>query len=173
MGLSVQFTTIKEMFDNVLDKYSSTDRPILKHKVDGKYVDIKYSELRQLSHDFAIGLMNLGVKKGERVALISENRPEWVVSDIAIHTLGAVDVPIYPTLTAKQIEYIFNDASIRFAIVSNQFQLNKVKKIFSEVKTLEKVIVLSDKNVEFDERILSYNAIRESGNQFFKKNPDY
>lgn len=173
MGLSVQFTTIKEMFDNVFEKFSSTDRPILKHKVDGKYVDIKYSELRQLSHDFAIGLMNLGVKKGERVALISENRPEWVVSDIAIHTLGGVDVPIYPTLTAKQIEYIFNDASIRFAIVSNQFQLNKVKKIFSEVKTLEKVIVLSDKNVEFDERILSYNSVRESGNQFLKKNPDY
>lgn len=173
MGLSVQFTTIKEMFDNVLEKYSSGDRPILKHKVDGKYVDIKYSELRKISHEFAIGLMNLGVKKGERVALISENRPEWVVSDIAIHTLGGVDVPIYPTLTAKQIEYIFNDAGIRFAIVSNQFQLNKVKKIFSEVKTLEKVIVLTDKNVEFDERILSYTAVRESGNQFLKKNPDY
>lgn len=173
MGLSVQFTTIKEMFDNVLEKYSSGDRPILKHKVDGKYVDIKYSELRQLSHDFAIGLMNLGVKKGERVALISENRPEWVVSDIAIHTLGGVDVPIYPTLTAKQIEYIFNDAGIRFAIVSNQFQLNKVKKIFSEVKTLEKVIVLTDKNVEFDEKILSYTSVRASGNQFLKKNPDY
>ncbi|MDI6804830.1 MAG: long-chain fatty acid--CoA ligase [Bacteroidota bacterium] len=173
MGLAVQFTTITEMFDNLFEKYSSSDRPIQKHKVDGKYVDIKYSELRKLSHDFAVGLMNLGVKKGERVALISENRPEWVVSDIAIHTLGGVDVPIYPTLTAKQIEYIFNDAGIRFAIVSNQFQLNKVKKIFSEVKTLEKVIVLSDKNVEFDERILSYNAVRESGNQFLKKNPDY
>ncbi len=173
MGLSVQFSTIKEMFDNVLENYSSSDRPIIKHKVDGKYVDIKYSELRQLSHDFAIGLMNLGVKKGDRVALISENRPEWVVSDIAIHTLGGVDVPVYPTLTAKQIEFIFNDANIRFAIVSNQFQLNKVKKIFSEVKTLEKVIVLSDKNVEFDERILGYNAVRESGSQFLKKNPDY
>ncbi len=173
MGLSVQFSTIKEMFDNVLEKYSSSDRPIIKHKVDGKYVDIKYSELRQLSHDFAIGLMNLGLKKGDRVALISENRPEWVVSDIAIHTLGGVDVPVYPTLTAKQIEFIFNDANIRFAIVSNQFQLNKVKKIFSEVKTLEKVIVLSDKNVEFDERILGYNAVRESGSQFLKKNPDY
>lgn len=173
MGLSVQFTTIKEMFDNVLEKYSSGDRPILKHKVDGKYVDIKYSELRQLSHDFAAGLMQLGVKKEERVALISENRPEWVVSDIAIHTLGGVDVPIYPTLTAKQIEFIFNDAGIRFAIVSNQFQLNKVKKIFNDVKTLEKVIVLTDKNVEFDERILSYTAVCKSGNQFLKKNPDY
>lgn len=173
MGLSVQFSTIKEMFDNVLEKYSSSDRPIIKHKVDSKYVDIKYSELRQLSHDFAVGLMNLGLKKGDRVALISENRPEWVVSDIAIHTLGGVDVPVYPTLTAKQIEFIFNDANIRFAIVSNQFQLNKVKKIFSEVKTLEKVIVLSDKNVEFDERILGYNAVRESGSQFLKKNPDY
>ncbi len=173
MGLAVQFTTITQMFDNLFEKYSSTDRPIIKHKVDGKYVDIKYSELRNLSHDFAAGLMNLGVKKGERVALISENRPEWVVSDIAIHILGGVDVPIYPTLTAKQIEYIFNDAGIRFAIVSNQFQLNKVKKIFNDVKTLEKVIVLSDKNVEFDEKILSYAAVRESGNQFLKKNPDY
>ncbi len=60
--------------------------------------------------------------------------------------LRAVDVPIYPTLTAKQIEFIFNDAQISIAVVSNQAQLNKVMKIKEQVKTLETIILMTEKN---------------------------
>ncbi len=173
MALAVEFSTISEMFDNIFKKYSSTSRPILMHKKEGKYVDIKYSELNDLSENFALGLSQLGVKKGDHIALISENRPEWVVSDIAIHKLLAVDVPIYPTLTAKQIEYIFNDAGIKYALVSNQFQFNKVKKIMDNVKTLEYVIVFNEKGVELDKNIQSYNDVIEKGKIFSSKNPGY
>ena len=87
----------------------------------------------------------MGVNRGDRVAIIAENRPEWVISDQAIVALGAIDVPMYPTMTAKQNEYIFNDAGVKVAIVSNQFQLNKVMRVYPEVSTLEKVILISEK----------------------------
>ena len=72
--------------------------------------------------DFAGGLAALGVRRGDRIAIIAENRPEWVISDQAIVALGAIDVPVYPTMSAKQNEYIFNDASVRMAIVSTNFR---------------------------------------------------
>ena len=75
---------------------------------------------------FILGLSQIGLNKNNTVAIISENRPEWVIADIATLSLGAVDVPIYPTSTPEQIAYIFNNAEVKIAIVSNQFQLNKV-----------------------------------------------
>ncbi len=173
MGLAVEFSTISEMFENIFEKYSSTKRPILMQKIEGKYVDVSYSELRDVSTNFAIGLASLGVKPDDHVALISENRPEWVVSDIAIHKLGAVDVPIYPTLTAKQIEFIFNDAEVKYAIVSNSFQFNKVKKILNAVKSLKKIIVISEKGVELEKDVLSYTHVCQMGADINKKQPDF
>lgn len=173
MGIAVEFSTISQMFDNIFEKYSSTKRPVLMQKIEGKYVGISYSELRDVSTNFAIGLASLGVKPDDHVALISENRPEWVVSDIAIHKLGAVDVPIYPTLTAKQIEFIFNDAEVKYAIVSNSFQFNKVKKIFNEAKSLKKIIVISEKGVELEKDVLSYTHVCQMGADINKKQPDF
>lgn len=163
MGLAVQFETITEMFENIFKKYASSSKPVLMYKVEGKYVDIKYSELEKDSKDFALGLSKLGVKKNDHIAIISENRPEWVIADIAIHLLGAVDIPIYPTLTAKQIEFIFNDSDVKIAIVSNQFQFNKVKKIFDGVKSLKYVIVINEKGVDLDDKILSYERVKTLG----------
>jgi long-chain acyl-CoA synthetase len=173
MGLAVEFSTISEMFEKIFEKFSDSKRPVLSYKVDGKYRNISYSELRDVSTNFSLGLSNLGIQPDDHVALISENRPEWVVSDIAIHKLGAVDVPIYPTLTAKQIEFIFNDANVKYAIVSNSFQLNKVKKVIGEVKSLKKVIVISDKGVELEKDILSYNQVCQNGSDLHQKQPDY
>ncbi|MBU1299045.1 MAG: long-chain fatty acid--CoA ligase [Bacteroidetes bacterium] len=173
MPLAVEFSTITEMCDNVLEKYSKTSRAVLMQKVDDKYKDIRYSELRDSINNFAFGLASIGVKQGDHVAIISENRPEWVVSDMAIHKLGAVDVPIYPTLTAKQIEFILNDGEVKFAIISNQFQLNKVKKAMGESKHLQKVIVIAEKGVETEKNILLYKNVCEEGEKFGLKNPDY
>lgn len=177
MGLAVQFETITEMFEKIFEKYSSSSKPVLMHKLEGKYVDIKYKELENASKDLALGLRKLGVNKDDHIAIISENRPEWVMSDIAIHLLGAVDIPIYPTLTAKQIEFIFNDSGVKIAIVSNQFQFNKVKKIIDEVKSLKYVIVINEKGVDLDDQILSFEKVKMLGREygissieFFKKN---
>lgn len=173
MSVAVRFSTIPEMFVNLTDHFASESRPIIMHKTGGKYVGISYSELRRKVELFAFGLASMGVKAGDRVSIISENRPEWVISDLAIVSLGAVDVPVYPTLTAKQNEYIFNNAGVRFVIVSNQFQLNKVMKVFHDVKTLEKVILMSDKGAITDPDVVPFSEVYKMGEEFEKHKPDH
>src|SRR5947207_2874105 len=98
MGLSVQFSTLTEMFSRISEKYSASDRPVLMHKADGSYRGISYGELYNRAEVCALGLAAEGIREGDRVALISENRPEWVIADLGLMYLGAVSVPLYTTM---------------------------------------------------------------------------
>src|SRR5687768_1614501 len=120
----------------------SIDRPaIMKYKGTGQWVDTSVPEFRDTVRWLASGLHDLGVKRGDRVAILSENRPEWTMSDFGILCAGAISVPVYPTLLGWQIEYILNDAGTVAVICSNQEQLDKVLEIRSHVPTLNNVIV--------------------------------
>jgi long-chain acyl-CoA synthetase len=173
MAVAVDFSTIPEMFDRITTKYGNDQRPMLMHKVEKQYRGISFTEYRRKVELFALGLASLGVARDDKVAIISENRPEWIVADMAIVTLGAVDVPIYPTLTPKQIEYIFNDAGIKTAIVSNSLQLNKVLKIRSEVKTLQRIILMNEKSEQEAGTALGYPEVFSLGEEYEKTHPTY
>jgi len=173
LAIAIEFSTITEMFDKITEKFLHDTRPMLMNKIEGNYIGISYRQVRQQVEDFTNGLAAVGIKRGEHVALISENRPEWVVADIAIMKLGAVNVSIYPTLTPRQIEFILNDAGVKYAIASNQMQLNKLLKIIDEVKTLKRIIVLSD-NVKVDDpRLLNLKMVMEMGVEFRKHYPNH
>ncbi|MFN0159049.1 MAG: AMP-dependent synthetase/ligase [Bacteroidota bacterium] len=173
MSVAVSFSTIPELYVNIATKFGGQDRPIMMHKVNGKYVGIGYSELMSNVFQFAFGLASLGVQKGDRVAIISENRPEWGVSDLAIVSLGAIDVPVYPTMTAKQTEFIFNDAKVSVAIVSNSSQLNKVIKILPDVPSLKHVIVMNDRGLTSEVGAIGFNKVMEMGTEFKQKHPEH
>jgi long-chain acyl-CoA synthetase len=118
------------------------DRPAaLKVKRDGRWVDISVAEFCGSVRNFATGLRLLGVKPGDRVAILSENRPEWAIADFAILANAAVTVPIYPTLLGWQIEYILNDSGAVAVICSTQEQLQKINDIQSHTPHLHNVIV--------------------------------
>jgi long-chain acyl-CoA synthetase len=106
--------------------------------VDGMSSKEAFEQVR----DIALGLASLGVSSGDRVAIISESRPEWVLCDLAILTLGAVTVPVYPTLNQGQVQYILNDAGARLAIVSTKLQLEKVQPIRHLLPSIEAVITM-------------------------------
>ncbi len=173
MSVAVDFSTIPEMFDRITTKYASEQRPMLMHKVDKRYRGISFSEYRRNVELFALGLASLGVMKEDKVAIISENRPEWIVADMAIVTLGAVDVPIYPTLTPKQIEFIFKDAGVKLAVVSNSLQLGKVLKMRGGLKTLRNIILMNEKSEPGNSRILSYADLYAKGEEYEKLHPTY
>ncbi|MCC6349477.1 MAG: long-chain fatty acid--CoA ligase [Candidatus Eisenbacteria bacterium] len=88
----------------------------------------------------ALGLASLGVGRGDRVALLSENRYEWAVSDLAILGLGAVTVPIYPTLTAHQVQYILENAEAKVCIVSTPAQFDKVNHLAASLPALQVIV---------------------------------
>jgi long-chain acyl-CoA synthetase len=127
------------------DIYTTTvsiDRPaIMKYKSGDRWLDITVPEFRDTVRGLACALKELGVKPGDRVAILSENRPEWTISDFAILAASAVSVPVYPTLLGWQIEYILNDAGTVAVICSNQEQLDKMMEIRSHVPCLHNIIV--------------------------------
>jgi long-chain acyl-CoA synthetase len=88
-------------------------------------------------------LQQWGIKKGDRVAILSENRPEWMIADFACVTSGIIDVPIYTTLTAEQTLYLLQNSGARAIFVSNLEQLRKVRSIQSQTR-LEKVVIMDD-----------------------------
>jgi len=163
MSVVVQFDTIAELFDGITKKYAEDQRPLMMQKVDKEYRGITFSEVRRNVELFALGLASLGMKRGDRVSIVSENRPEWVVADMAMVCLGIVNVPIYPTLTPKQIEFIFNDAGVRVAIASNAYQVGKIQKIRDSAKTLAHVVLMSEKGGAPPEGVLTFSEVMARG----------
>lgn len=113
----------------------------MSHKKDGRWIDISAAELYSQVVTLARTLEAWGIRKGDRVVILSENRPEWAFVDFASLLLGAVDVPIYPTLTADQIAYLLSDCGARVAFVSTQQQLAKLLSVRSRT-ALEKIVVM-------------------------------
>ena len=105
---------------------------------------ISSKDLFERIRDVSLGLSSLGVTNGDRVAVISESRPEWVICDMAVLLLGGVTVPIYPTLNEGQVRYILADAGARIAIVSTKAQLDKVQAVRHLVPELEAVVVFDE-----------------------------
>jgi len=91
---------------------------------------------------FSLGLRAIGLEPGDRVALASESRPEWVVGDLAVITAGAVTVPLYPTLSAPQMWFILNETAARVAIVSNAAQVAKIREVDERTHELRTIIVI-------------------------------
>ena len=108
---------------------------------DGAWKPIAAADVYGRVRALAAVLAGWGVGKGDRVAILSENRWEWPVTDFAVLALGAVDVPLYLTLTAEQVGYMLRDSGAKVAVVSNQEQFDKLA-LAGELPALEQVVVM-------------------------------
>lgn len=163
MGAAVEFTTLTEMFDRLTKKYAGSGREVYRYKIDGKYVGITYDELFEKVEFFAHGLKSIGVNHGDKIAILSENRPEWPIADLASLAIGAIDVPIFPTLTAKQVEYILLNGDVSVVVISNSFQLNKILRIKDNLKGVRNVLSMNPIQATSDRWVLDYAKIYELG----------
>ncbi len=135
--------TLNELFFGAMDRAAA--RPVvMRRKHAGQWESISGAALLERVQDLSLGLRELGVKPRDRVAILSENRPEWAFADYACLALRAADVPIYPTLPAKQIEYILRDSAAAVVFVSTKEQLAKIQEIRSRLPDLGQVIVFDD-----------------------------
>ncbi|HTI50396.1 MAG TPA: AMP-dependent synthetase/ligase [Planctomycetaceae bacterium] len=112
----------------------------LRFKRFGRYQDLDWLDYRHQADGAAAGLVELGVKPGDRVALFSENRYEWLVADYAILSAGAANVPLHAPLTAPQAAYQIDHSDARGIIVSNQAQADKIAAVINELPKLEFLI---------------------------------
>ncbi len=170
MSTTVSYSTLSEMFLNLTDKYEASKRPMLMYKVNKEYRSLSYTDVRSRVALLYHGLLKLGIKRGDRIGILSENRPEWLITDHAALALGAVDVPIYPSQTAKQVEFILRDCSAVAIVVSNQLQLTKVLKIAGECPALKHIIVMNDLD-SVPERARSFSGVIDMGFSEFERHP--
>ena len=131
---------IKRIFDlhyHQLKNYPKSDA--LAAKENGKWVTYSIQDVINQADEFSLGLLKLGIQPNDKIAIIYKNRPEWHINDLGIMQLGAINVPIYPTITEEDYAYIMNDAEVKMVFVSDEEILGKVNAIKNQVPSLKEV----------------------------------
>ncbi|MDI9364475.1 MAG: long-chain fatty acid--CoA ligase [Flavobacterium sp.] len=125
-----------------LRKFPKTD--MFCAKENGQWITYSTQQVQNIVNNFSAGLLNLGLsgrnmtaEGSDKIAIISNNRPEWVFTDFAAQQIGVILVPIYPTTNPNEIEFIFNDAQVKYVFVSNQEMLTKVKAVAPKVPSIQ------------------------------------
>ena len=157
--------------DLVFKKTAGFNKPdCLMVKKGGVYTNISGSEVIGNAEAVASALIAWGVQKGDRIGLLSENRPEWVYADLGIQCTAAITIPIYGTLPSGQIEYIIKDSEMQILFVSNETQLKKILEIRGNTPLVKKIVVL-DPPSTLAENVVSFQSLLEQGKEELKKNP--
>jgi long-chain acyl-CoA synthetase len=128
-----------------------------------QWVHISGAEFVQRVQHIALGLTDLGIRAGDRVALISENRPEWSIADLALLSIGAVTVPIYTTQSVDQIEFILKDSGTRALIISGGKILKHAREGFEKLNQLEHVVMFDAKSANDLEGAVTLESIEARG----------
>jgi long-chain acyl-CoA synthetase len=133
------------------NKYSQKQALAAKH-IDGHFYSYSSAEVIANMNKISLGLLQIGLKKGDKIALISyNNRPEWNIVDLAMQQIGVINVPVYPTISAKDYEYIFNDAEVKYCIVGHGDLLDKVRQAQPAIASLRGIFTFDKlKTAEVD-----------------------
>ncbi|WP_266203194.1 AMP-dependent synthetase/ligase [Pontibacter kalidii] len=113
-------------------------------KVNGVWQKYTTSDVQEYADQVSLGLLKLGVQKEDKVAIISFNRPEWVLVDFGIQQLGAISVPMYPTITEEDYRYIFNDAEVKVVFVADATLYNKVVAATEGMEGIKEIYTFDD-----------------------------
>lgn len=137
---NLKYQSIPDMLRSNVKEFSS--KLALKYRKQGVFVTLTYAAYYERVLMVSRGLVKMGVKPGDRIAILSENRAGWVIADMGILSTGAVTVPIYPTNTPEQIEYMINHSGAKIVFVSGKFQYSKLLKVRQAMPGLELVVSL-------------------------------
>jgi long-chain acyl-CoA synthetase len=144
-GVTAERPDIKRVIDMLLHQnkhFPKTD--YLAAKVDGAWVTYSTERTIELAWSIGKALLTAGVQPGDRVGIISANRPEWVLSDYGCQAIGAVSVPLYPTITADDYRFIFQDSDVRLIFVSNEEIYSKAKEACASMANPPKIVTFED-----------------------------
>ena len=139
---------IKRLFDAIdfqLHKFGNKP-DTLAAKVNGNWVGNSTNDIQQTVNKLSVGLLQLGIggndytaEGADKISIISNNRPEWIYADLAVQQTGAILVPLYPTTSSLEIEFILNDAQVKYIFVSGNEMYEKIKAIQPSVPSLKNI----------------------------------
>jgi long-chain acyl-CoA synthetase len=162
-----QPTTLNQLFRQavVADKQG-----LLNFKRAGQWQALSAHELAERVRLATLGLYALGVRGGDRVAILSENRVEWLIADLGVLNCGAADVPIYATQAPKQVNYILEDASVEVLFISNQAQYNRVREVLANTARLRAII--SFEPIQASGRVMTFDEFLNWGRAAAETEPE-
>ncbi|HEU4770312.1 MAG TPA: long-chain fatty acid--CoA ligase [Pyrinomonadaceae bacterium] len=159
--------TLIDVFMEVARDHKRPDT--LNYKSEGRWIPISSDELIARAKTIAAGLHSIGVRRGDRVALLSENRVEWTLTDAGCIFGGVIDVPIYPTLTPPQVRYILNDSGASALIVEGREKYDELKAILGECPDVKHIIYFDEDRISEG---LSLKELEDRGRELQQKEPE-
>ena len=161
--------TIVELLENSAQKYANN--PYLLEKKTDRYEAVTYKETKEQAYKVAAGLLSLGINKGDRIALLSEARTDWVISELGVLHTGAISVPLSNALKeGADLKFRLDHSESRWIIVS-ALQFDKIKAIRQDLKSLEKVILLDPKESYSNDEV-SMDDVKKMGEEYLNRNHD-
>jgi long-chain acyl-CoA synthetase len=151
--------TIADLLPLAAEKYASN--VALRQKRDGEWHDVTYAAVGEIVSEIARGLLDLGIEKGDRVAILANTRPEWTYVDFAISAAGGTVVPVYPTNSPKECEWVVGNSEARAVICEDASQVAKIVAVRDNLPNLETVIVIDPSGDVAD--AIALDDVRERG----------
>ena len=133
----MELSRIIDILPYIDQKYKRSD--VLNAKIKGAWKSWSIGEICSLADQLSSGLLNLGIGPDDKVAIVSPNRPEWVLADFGIAQIGAVSVPIYPTMSAADTEFILNDAGVKVVLVADRELYTKINGIKANTPSVQEI----------------------------------
>ncbi len=158
-------TRIFDLFERFEKNTDTIGRFFLSEKKDKKWIKYNASEYRRCANKLSSGFLELGIKKGDKIATITNNRPQWNFVDMGAMQIGAVHVTIYPTISIEEFEYIFKHSESKIIFVSTKILYDKIKPIADKIDTIEHVFTFDQV-----ENAKSWRDVAELGEKNIEKN---
>ncbi len=159
--------TLAQLFLDTVESFPKPD--LMLYKEAGEYKPISTEEFGTRVIHFSLGLRELGLDKGDKLVLLAENSPEWIITDFANLSFGGITVPIYTSLVPEQIKFIINDSDAKAVVCSDLSLWEKVNSVKDKLNKVQHFIVMGDKTPE---GTLSLSEVMERGEKAYKKNPE-
>lgn len=144
----MKVTRIFDLLDNYLEKYPQQEAA-LAYKRGGQWRKYSIQEYVELTNYMSYGMMQLGIKSGDNVGIVSGNRPQWNMLDMAIMQIGAISIPIYPTISQEDYRYILNHAEMKMIFIEGKDLRRKLEPVLPDVKTLKAIYVFDETDGEY------------------------
>src|SRR3954468_612432 len=153
--------TIADMCVAAAAKYG--DQVAIRHKIDGAWRDVTFAQVGEIVTEIGLGLIALGLQPGERVAILCNTRPEWAYAEFAISSAGGVAVPIYPTNSPEECEWVAGNSESVFIVCEDAEQVAKVVAVRDRLPALRKIIVIDPSGEVAD--AISLDEVRARGDR--------
>jgi long-chain acyl-CoA synthetase len=152
MERGTKSSTLADLLPLAAQRYGSA--PAARYKQDGKWVDRSFAEVLEVARSLSLGLIDLGVVKGDKVSILGNTRPEWTYFDFAALSAGAVVVPIYQTNSPEECQYVLENSDAKVVVVEDDEQMEKIRAVRDQLPLLEHVVRMSGSSedaISFDD----------------------